>query len=129
MSDATALGRFAVVGTVAEADAFCRATGAAPQATLPLTYPMRWLALEDVRAGLVALVSGAEVVLVHESQSFAYSRPLHVDQLYTLTVFARREEAPDRVILDGTVIDAAGVEQVRIETVLRLIAAPAEQAA
>ena len=129
MSGGTALGRFAVVGTVAEAEAFCRATGVATATTLPLTYPMRWLAAPDLRAGLLDLVAGAEVVLVHESQSFAYAQPLHVDQLYTLTVFARREEAPDRVILEGTVIDAAGVEHARIETILRLIAAPVEHAA
>ncbi|WP_158809852.1 hypothetical protein [Beijerinckia sp. L45] len=129
MSGSTALGRFAVVGTIAEADAFCRATGVAPAATLPLTYPMRWLALPDIRAGLLDLASGAEAVLVHESQSFAYTHPLFVDQLYTLTVFARREAAPDRVILDGVVTDAAGVEQLRIETILRLIAAPTELAA
>ena len=129
MSDAAALGRFAVVGTVAEVDAFCRATGVAPAATLPLTYPMRWLALPDVRAGLLDLMAGLDVVLVHESQSFAYTHSLYVDRLYTLTLFARREEGPDRVILDGTVIDAKGVEQARVETILRLIAAPTEQAA
>jgi hypothetical protein len=129
VSGGTALGRFAVVGTVAEAEAFCRATGVAAATTLPLTYPMRWLAAPDVRDGLLDLVAGAEVVLVHESQSFAYAQPLYVDRLYTLTVFARRDEAPDRVILKGTVTDAAGVEHARIETILRLIAAPAEHAA
>jgi hypothetical protein len=125
----TALGRFAVIGTVAEVDAFCRATGVALSQTLPLTYPMRWLALPDVRAGLLELVAGSDVVLVHESQSFAYTQLLYVDHLYTLTLFARREETPDRVIVDGTVVDAGGYEQARIETILRLITAPAEQAA
>jgi hypothetical protein len=129
VSEAVALGRFAVVGTVAEADAFCRATGAIAEATLPLTYPMRWLSLPDIRAGLLDLLAGAEVALVHESQSFAYTHALHVDRLYTLTLFARREATPDRVFLDGTIIDAAGVEQARIETILRLIAAPVENAA
>jgi hypothetical protein len=114
VSDATAIGRFAVVGTVAEARAFCLATGSTPAATLPLTYPMRWLALPDVRAGVLDLLPSADVILVHESQSFAYSHPLYVDRLYTLALFARREETPDRVILDGTVIDVAGIEHARI---------------
>jgi hypothetical protein len=129
VSGSTALGRFAVVGTIAEVDAFCHATGVMPDATLPVTYPMRWLAMPDIRTALLDLVSSDEVVLVHESQSFSYAQPLYVDQLYTLTVFARREATPDRMILDGTVVDAAGVEQARVETILRFIAAPAEQGA
>jgi hypothetical protein len=129
VSDVAALGRFAVVGTAEEVDAFCRATGAAAGPTLPLTFPMRWLVAPGVRTALLDLVGDADIVLVHESQSFAYTSPLRIGDLYALDLTARRETAPDRLILDGAVIDSSGGEQARIETILRLIAVPAEMSA
>ena len=124
-SVATPLGPFPVAGTAAEAAAFAAATGAtvAPD-RLPLTFPMRWLVAREVRAALLALVPETDLVLVHESQSFDYAAPLHVDRPYGLSLTVRRAPAPDRLFVDATVADGAGVAQVAMETILRLVAAP-----
>ena len=137
MSVPAVLGPFPVVGTAEAARDFRRATGGdAPgdaassggfsggePAPLPWTFPMRWLAAPDVRAAILALVAEPDVVLVHEAQSFEYSAALHVGQPYLLTLEARRETAPDRLVVSGAV--AAGDEpRARLETVLRLVAAP-----
>lgn len=124
--EAQALGRFPVVATAAEAEAFCRATGVAQGATLPITFPMRWLTSPEVRAALLALVESDGFVLVHEGQSFTYTQALRADEPYSLTLTARRQTAPDRLVIDGTIADEAGLERTRLETILRLIAAPAE---
>ena len=118
------LGQFPVRGTAGEAEAFCQATGVASGGSdLPLSFPMRWLATAEIRGALAALVGHGEVVLVHEGQSFTYERPLQVGQPYVLTLVVRREHAPDRLILEGTLTDGdrpCGA----LETTLRLVAAP-----
>ena len=123
------IGTFAVRGTSAEAEGFREATGLpGGGATLPLSFPMRWLAARDIRVTLAALVGHGEIVLVHESQSFSYGDPLLVDQSYELRLSVRREHAPDRLILDGAITDADGRDCAQVETILRLIAAPGEPA-
>lgn len=118
------LGQFPVRGTVEEAEAFRRATGAADGGSeLPLSFPMRWLATAEIRGALAALVGHGEIVLVHEGQSFTYERPLQVGRAYLLTLAVRREHAPDRLILDGSLADADG-SCGTLETTLRLVAAP-----
>ncbi len=118
------LGQFPVRGTAGEVEAFRRATGAAADGSnLPLSFPMRWLASAEIRGALAALVGHGEIVLVHEGQSFAYERPLQVGQVYVLTLVVRREHAPDRLILDGSLADGDG-SCGTLETILRLVAAP-----
>ena len=124
------IGVFPVRGTSADADVFRHATGLpSGGAMLPLSFPMRWLATRDIRVALAALVGHDEVVLVHESQSFAYAHPLRVDQPYDLRLIVRREHAPERLILDGTITDADGADCAQVETILRLFAASSEQPA
>lgn len=123
------IGTFAVRGTSAEAELFRAATGLpGGGATLPLSFPMRWLAAREIRVALTALVGHGDVVLVHESQSFSYAGPLQVDQSYELRLSMRRERAPDRLILDGAITDADGRDCAQVETILRLVAAPGEPA-
>ncbi len=115
------LGRFSVTGTAAEADAFRAATGSPSHdpAILPLTFPMRWLAAPAIRGAMTALVSDG-VALVHEAQTFDYERPLRVDEPYTLSVSARRESDPDRLVLLSAITAEDGAPAARLETVLRL---------
>ena len=117
----TPLGCFPVAGTAAEADAFRAAAGSPPRdrAILPLTFPMRWLAAPAVRGAMTAMVP-AGVALVHEAQSFDYEQPLRVDETYALTLSARREAEPDRLVLHGSIAAGDGVPAARLETVLRL---------
>ncbi len=129
MSGGVELGVFPVRGTASEADAFRLAIGQPPGgAALPLTFPMRWLAARDIRVALAALVGHGEVVLVHEGQNFSFERPLLVGEPYDLTLSVRREQSPERLILQGVI--ASGEEPcARLETTLRLVAAPAGTAA
>ena len=122
MTDAvTPLGAFAVAASAEEADAFRGATGLPlGGSSLPLTFPMRWLATQAVRDSLTGLVSEPEIVLVHESQSFDYEAPLQVGTLYTLSLKGRRKTDPDQLVVDGTIADPNGITLARIETILRL---------
>ena len=129
MSEAVELGVFPVCGTAREADAFRLATGQPPGgAALPRTFPLRGLAGRDIRVALAALVGHGEVVLVHEGQSFSYERPLQVGEAFDMTLSVRREWSPDRLILEG-VIAVGETPCARLETTLRLVAAPVGAAA
>ena len=122
---AVALGPFAVGGTAEEASAF-RATIGLPTdgaATLPLTFPMRWLVTPAVREALAALVPEPDLVLVHESQTFEYAAPLLVGARYALRLTARRKTDPGQLIVDGTIAAENGVSVATLETILRLFAA------
>ena len=118
---ATSLGAFAVATGTAELAAFRLATGLAGGSGVPLTFPMRWLALPEVRTALLAMVPEPDVVPVHESQSFDYVEPLKADEPYHLAVSARRETSPDRLIVEGVVSSAGGGLCARLETILRLV--------
>jgi hypothetical protein len=123
---AAALGTFAVSGTTGEAEAFREATGTGSSGdTLPLTFPMRWLVSPEIRAALLETVADPDVVLVHESQAFEYTERLRSGESYALSLFARRDSAPERLLVDGVISDGSGLELARLETVLRLIKAPA----
>ena len=119
----TAIGSFRVKAEPTEVSAFRQATGVKAgldDRVLPLTYPMRWLVAPDIRAKLLAMVPEPDLVLVHESQSFAYERVLNSSQTYALVLTARREASPDRLFVDGTIADAQGAPCATIETILRL---------
>ena len=124
-----ALGSFRVRADAAEVAAFRRATGLDPNdAALPLTFPIRWLVTPEVRAVLLDMVPEPDLVLVHESQVFAYERPLQPDIDYTLVLTARREATPDRLFVDGMLADADGVACATVETILRLFSTKAAAA-
>lgn len=121
-----ALGTFVVSSTDDEAAAFRVATGAeSAGGVLPLTYPMRWLVGPEIRAALLDAVADPDVVLVHESQIFDYSHRLRSGESYALSLSTRRESAPERLLVDGAINDDSGMELARLETILRLIKAPA----
>jgi hypothetical protein len=122
----SALGTFTVSSTAGEAGAFREATGVKSASdVLPLTFPMRWLAAPEIRAALLDAVADPDVVLVHESQAFDYAQRLRSGESYALSVSARRESAPERLLVDGVISDGSGRELARLETILRLIKAPA----
>lgn len=117
----SALGTFAVSAQAAEVDAFRRAARLEETGdTLPFTWPIRWMARPDVRAALTALVPEADLVPFHESQTFDYAAPLRAGTDYTLAMTARRESAPDRLVVEGSIAVADGSVVATVETVLRL---------
>ena len=119
-----AIGSFAVSADEAEIAAFRRAARLDEGDALPFTYPIRWMARPDIRAALTALVPEAGLVPFHESQSFDYAAPLRAGTRYALAVTARRESAPDRLVVEG-VLSAGRARVATIETVLRLFSTEA----
>lgn len=116
----TPLGSFAVTADRAAVDAFRAATGLPPGGGVPATFPMRWLAAPAVRDALLAMAPEPDLVPVHESQSFDYLAPLAVGQSYDMQLEARRDAAPERLVLTGTVAAVDGTVLVQVETILRL---------
>ncbi len=121
----TPLGSFAVTADRAAVDAFRAATGMLPGDGVPATFPMRWLAAPAVRDALLTMASEPELVPVHEAQTFEYLAALSVGQSYELRLEARREAAPERLVLAGMVAAADGTQVVRVETILRLFSTAA----
>ena len=116
----TPLGTFAVTAEGGEVAAFRAATGLAPGDEVPATYAMRWLAAPEVRAATLAMVPEPDVVPVHESQTFDFIAPLTVGSDYRMEIAARRETAPERLILDAAIRGGDGAPCLRVETILRL---------
>ena len=120
-----AIGSFAVSADAAELAAFRRAArldGAGE--TLPFTWPIRWMARPDIRAALAALLPEPDLVPFHESQTFDYAVPLRIGVSYTLAVSARRDSAPERLVVE-VLLSAEGTRVATIETMLRLFSTQA----
>lgn len=124
----TPLGAFPVSASRDEVEAFRAATGLPPGEAVPLTFPMRWLAADAVRDALLALAADADLVPVHESQSFDYEFPLAIDTAFVMRLAARRDTAPDRLVVEGAVERADGTVAARLETILRLFSTKAAAA-
>lgn len=101
---------------------FLRETGGARAGGLvPLTFPVRWLALPAVRCLILQLIGGRGFLPVHEGQSFAYERELRIETDYVLAVEARRTAKPPRLILRMAVSTGQGEICANLETVLRIV--------
>ena len=124
MSALAALGTFPVVADGEAVAAFRAATDCAADCAVPVTFPMRWLMQPDVRQAIMSLLPEANLVPVHESQSFDYVEALRVDASYRLLLSGARSREPARLTVQAAIADAAGVELARLDTVLRLIEIP-----
>lgn len=114
------LGPFEVATDPAAVAAFSAAIGAQPD-QIPVTFPIVWLSAPDLKAALREAV-GPDVLPVHESQSFAYARSLVAGAAYQLTATARRENTPERLVVEADVSDTAGAPVLTLRAVLRLVA-------
>ncbi len=93
----------------AEVAGFLRETGGARTGGfVPLTFPVRWLALPAVRGLILQLIGGQGFLPVHEAQSFAYERELQIDADYVLAVESRRTEKPPRLTLKMAIATGQG---------------------
>ncbi|MGE5388436.1 MAG: hypothetical protein ACM3NE_06070 [Hyphomicrobiales bacterium] len=102
------------------AAAFAREIGA-DEKSVPLSYPAIWIADPKLFDPVRDFCAAAEVVPVHESQSFSFSSPLRAGAEYDVTVTLRREETPPRLILDASIASIDGAPVARSETMLRLV--------
>jgi hypothetical protein len=121
MADALSLlGPFRFRVDPARAAAFAREIGA-DEASVPLSYPAIWIADPRLFDQVRDYCAAADVVPVHESQSFSFSGALRAGAEYDVTVALRREDTPPRLILDATVASADGAPVAKSETMLRLV--------
>lgn len=125
---------FTVKAEAADVATFQRATCArAPAAErgdarhdVPFTFPVRWLAQPEIRAAVSRLVGAAEgedLLALHESQVFDYAMPLRADVEYRMDVAIGKESEPGRLILRAEVGPHDGEIHLRMEMILRIIAA------
>jgi acyl dehydratase len=125
------VGPLPVRTAAAEVDGFADALGlTATCGSVPLTFPIRWLGLPELRGPIGQSLGLQNARLVHQSQSFTYHGPLERDRDYRIEVEARREPASsDRITSLATIRNVSGDVMVAAETVLRLIGpTPAAQA-
>lgn len=105
--------------------AFRAALGQEPGEGVPLTFPIRWLASPEVQDRLRGVAGDQHVLLVHESQSFAYERLPEAGRTYRLFVTLRRESGrAERAVVHGRIVDPQGAAVGEVETVLRLVEPP-----
>ncbi|MGH6795017.1 MAG: hypothetical protein ACREDD_03375 [Methylocella sp.] len=104
-----------------EVAGFLRETGGVTGGFVPLTFPVRWLALPAVRGLIMQLTGGQGFLPVHEGQSFAYEHELRIETNYVLAIEARRAEQPPRLTLRMAIATAHGEICARSETLLRIV--------
>lgn len=121
--DATArVGPIVVRTERSEVEAFARALGLrATYGPVPLTFPIRWLGLPELREALAREFGVTDALLVQQSQAFEYVEPLALDRDYLIEVAGRRElTSPGRLALHATIRQGSGESVLTSETVLRL---------
>jgi len=99
----------------------CETGGARTLGFVPLTFPIRWLALPAIRGLILQLIGGQDFLPVHEAQSFAYEHELQIETDYVLAVEARRTAKPPRLTLKMAVSTGQGKICAHLETVLRIV--------
>lgn len=119
MSD-SALGPFRLTVDPDRARAYAREIGSDGE-SVPVAWPAVWLTEPAIYDLVRAICAELDVVPVHESQSFAYERPLVVGESYILTATLRREPKPPRLILEALLATVDGAPVGKIETMLRLV--------
>ena len=126
------LGPFEVTTEAEAVTAFRSVTGwsaAQDDSRVPVTFAFCWLTLPAIRPALEALVPEPGWIPVHESQSFSYARPLAINETYLMSLEARREPKPDRLIVTAKITDRADAPCGEFETILRIIHIAPDQAA
>jgi acyl dehydratase len=103
--------------------AFARALGYPDTfKSVPLTFPIRWLSLPNVRGEVLRRLNYDQITIVHWFQSFEFLQPLERDRDYSLETAVRRNSSkPGDISLRNVVRDSAGAPLVRLDTGLRAL--------
>jgi len=115
----TVLGPFEVATNPADVATFAAAVGA-PAAEVPATFPIVWMSAPPLKAALRE-AAGPDFLPVHESQSFDWARPLVAGAAYRLSAVARRENAPERLVVEASIVEPSGDLVTTMRAVLRLV--------
>jgi acyl dehydratase len=101
----------------AEAAEFAAALGlrVAPD-SVPLTFPIRWLASPALRKAVQQSIGSS--CLVHASQSFLYDTPLTPGRNYQLRIVIRGNASSRRSVVHGTVYDESDRVVLTLESAL-----------
>ena len=124
------LGPFDVDTDVADVIGFSAALDQPPLfGSVPLTFPVRWLSLPELRGGLLDWLDINEDDIVLLSQSIDYCGPIEKDHKYAMDVEVCRNRSPiDETRLVSTVRHRNGTVVVLLDTLLRrLITRPTRQ--
>lgn len=92
---------------------------------VPVAFPVVWMTAEEIETAIRDFLADADVVPVHESQSFHYFAPLRVGESYDLTVSMRREAEPPRLSVNANLVTTGGEPRLHAETLLRIVPRPA----
>lgn len=126
MSATRHVGPLPVMITAAEAAVFADAV--APGGSgVPMIFPIRFLALPEIRAALMDIADIARHVVLHEAQSFTLARQIHAEAACFLTAaLTLGAESPVRITIEIGIDDESGTRVGDMHTVLRLlpVAAP-----
>lgn len=110
-----------VITTAEEVSGFARAICAENgNGRVPLTFPIRWLALPSVHDWLLQLI-GRGYLPVHEAQNFIFERELEMMAEYILRIEAKQISAPARLTLAMSISTPEGDLCAICEAVLRLV--------
>lgn len=125
------VGPLQVVADRASVAAFAAALGGdAVAGAVPYTYPICWLDRREIVAAARALDSRQDATLVHEQQTFAYRRPIRLDEPYRVML---RITAPPgrlkRLLVDATVTDGDGETVMEMRAGLIVVSGAAKLAA
>ena len=117
------IGPLMVRTDAADVEAFARALGLREICgPVPLTFPIRWLSLPDVRGEISRELGLDQAPLVQQSQTFHFFGPLEPDRDYSFEIVARRlGPSFDRTSLRATVRDVTGNDVLTMDTVLRTL--------
>jgi hypothetical protein len=105
LDNSHSLGRYAVTVIAEEVEAFC-ASLALPSSPVPLTYPICFLAREEIVLALRRSLP-LDGVLIHRAQRFCAHAPLEVGSAYELHLL-RLGSKPRQPVIHGELRDAQG---------------------
>ena len=90
--------------------------------SVPLTFPIRWLSLPNVRGEALRRLRYDQAKIVHWFQSFEFLQALERDRDYSLEIAVRRNASkPGDISIRNVLRDSAGNPLVRLDTGLRAL--------
>ena len=121
LEDLIGLGPINVRTDASQVAAFAQALGFPDTfKSVPLTFPIRWLSLPNVRGEALRRLKCDQTRIVHWFQSFDFLHPLERDRDYSLEIAARHTSSkPGDISLQSVIHDSAGNPLVRLNTGLR----------
>ena len=109
--------------TAAEALAFADAVASPPGGSgVPLIFPIRFLALPEIRAALADVADVARHVVLHEAQSFTCARQIQPEIAYLLSAtLTLGVESQPRISIAASIHNESGTLVGEMHTTLRLL--------